>query len=427
MVGHTSLFSQVLLLVNRHQFARRVKECCAEKAAKGFSCWSQFVAMMFCQLAQAKSLREISDGLACCEGKLNHLGLQEGPKRSTLSYANAKRPWQLFEQVFYDQLGLAQSLAPKKKLRFKNKLLSLDASVIDLCLSMYNWATFRQTKGAVKLHLLLDHDGYLPVFAHLTEGNVHEMVVAKSLNFAKGTVVVMDRGYIDYKLFARWTKPGSFSSPASKRTPITGTSKIGRCPRGGNVLKDQLIRLNPVTAGAPCQEDLRLVTVWDERNQCEVRLLTNQLQFAASTIADIYRERWQIELFFKALKQNLKIKTFVGTSANAVRIQIWTALITILLLKILQFKSTFGWALSNLVALLRWNLFSYRDLWEWINRPFDTPPESLAIQGEFFDLDSILGAKPNKGGSFLKNHLPRPPNGLKSRLTCPTNNYLGQQ
>ena len=141
MIGHSSLFSQ-LLLVSRHQFARRVKECRAEKAAKGFSCWSQFVAMMFCQLAQAKSLREISDGLGCCEGKLNHLGLQEGPKRSTLSYANAKRPWQLFEQVFYDQLSLAQSLAPKKKLRFKNKLLSLDASVIDLCLSMHDWATF---------------------------------------------------------------------------------------------------------------------------------------------------------------------------------------------------------------------------------------------------------------------------------------------
>ena len=296
MVGHWSLFSQVLLLVNRHQFARRVKECGAEKAAKGFSCWSQFVAMMFCQLAQAMSLREISDGLACCEGKLNHLGLQEGPKRSTLSYANAKRPWQLFEQVFYDQLGLAQSLAPKKKLRFKNKLLSLDASVIDLCLSMYNWATFRQTKGAVKLHLLLDHDGYLPVFAHLTEGNVHEMVVAKSLNFAKGTVVVMDRGYVDYKLFARWTQAGIFFVTRLKENANYWDFEDRPLPKSSsNVLKDQLIRLNPITSGAPCKEDLRLVTVWDERNQCEVKLLTN-------------RERWQIELFFKALKQNLKIK-----------------------------------------------------------------------------------------------------------------------
>jgi IS4 transposase len=265
--------------------------------------------------------------------------------------------------------------------------------VIDLCLSMYNWATFRQTKGAVKLHLLLDHDGYLPVYAHLTEGRVHEMVVAKSLNFAKGTVVVMDRGYIDYKLFARWTKAGIFFVTRLKENANYWDFEDWPLPKSGNVLKDQLIRLNPITSGAPCREDLRLVTVWDERNQCEVRLLTNQLQFAANTIAAIYRERWQIELFFKALKQNLRIKTFVGTSANAVRIQIWTALIAILLLKILQFKSTFGWALSNLVALLRWNLFSYRDLWEWINRPFDTPPESPAIQGELFDLDSILGSQ----------------------------------
>ena len=391
MVGHSSLFSQLLSVVNRHQFERRVKESGAEKAAKGFTCWSQFVAMMFCQLAQAKSLREISDGLTCCEGKLNHLGLEEGPKRSTLSYANARRPWQLFESLFYDQLALAQSLAPKKKLRFKNKLLSLDATVIDLCLSMFNWATFRQTKGAVKLHLLLDHDGYLPVYAHLSEGNVHELRVAKSLQFPKGSVVVMDRAYVDYRQFARWTKAGIFFVTRLKENANYWDFEDWSVPKNSNVLKDQLIRLNPITAGAPCREDLRLVTVWDERNQCEVRLLTNQMHFGASTIAAIYRERWQIELFFKALKQNLKIKTFVGTSANAVRIQIWTALIAILLLKILQFKSTFGWALSNLVALLRWNLFTYRNLWEWINRPYDTPPESALSQGELFELDSMPG------------------------------------
>ena len=391
MIGHSSLFSQLLSVVNRHQFERRVKESGAEKAAKGFTCWSQFVAMMFCQLAQAKSLREISDGLACCEGKLKHLGLEEGPKRSTLSYANARRPWQLFESLFYDQLALAQSLAPKKKLRFKNKLLSLDATVIDLCLSMFNWATFRQTKGAVKLHLLLDHDGYLPVYAHLSEGNVHELRVAKSLQFPKGSVVVMDRAYVDYRQFARWTKAGIFFVTRLKENANYWDFEDRPVPKNSNVLKDQLIRLNPITAGAPCREDLRLVTVWDERNQCEVRLLTNQMHFGASTIAAIYRERWQIELFFKALKQNLKIKTFVGTSANAVRIQIWTALIAILLLKILQFKSTFGWALSNLVALLRWNLFTYRNLWEWINRPYDTPPESALSQGELFELDSMPG------------------------------------
>jgi hypothetical protein len=389
MLSHSSLFSQVLLLVNRHGFERRVREYGAEKAAKGFSCWGQFVAMMFCQLAQAKSLREISDGLACCEGKLNHLGLQEGPKRSTLSYANARRPWQLFERLFYDELTLAQNVAPKKKLRFKNKLLSLDATIVDLCLSLFDWARFRQTKGAIKMHLLLDHDGYLPVFAHLSEGNVHELRVAKNLSLPKGSIVVMDRAYIDYRQFARWTKAGIFFVTRLKAKADYVDFEDRPVPKNSNVVKDQIIRLNPIMAGAPCREELRLVTLWDERNQCEVKLLTNHMHFGASTIGAIYRERWQIELFFKALKQNLKIKTFVGTSANAVRIQIWTALIAILLLKILQFKSTFGWALSNLVALLRWNLFTYRHLWQWINRPYDTPPEALIFQSELFNLDSI--------------------------------------
>jgi hypothetical protein len=389
MLSHSSLFSQVLLLVNRHGFERRVREYGAEKAAKGFSCWGQFVAMMFCQLAQAKSLREISDGLACCEGKLNHLGLQEGPKRSTLSYANARRPWQLFERLFYDELVLAQNVAPKKKLRFKNKLLSLDATIVDLCLSLFDWARFRQTKGAIKMHLLLDHDGYLPVFAHLSEGNVHELRVAKNLSLPKGSIVVMDRAYIDYRQFARWTKAGIFFVTRLKAKADYVDFEDRPVPKNSNVVKDQIIRLNPIMAGAPCREELRLVTLWDERNQCEVKLLTNHMHFGATTIGAIYRERWQIELFFKALKQNLKIKTFVGTSANAVRIQIWTALIAILLLKILQFKSTFGWALSNLVALLRWNLFTYRHLWQWINRPYDTPPESLMSQSELFNLDSI--------------------------------------
>jgi Domain of unknown function (DUF4372)/Transposase DDE domain len=285
MLSHSSLFSQVLLLVNRHGFERRVREYGAEKAAKGFSCWGQFVAMMFCQLAQAKSLREISDGLACCEGKLNHLGLQEGPKRSTLSYANARRPWQLFERLFYDELALVQNVAPKKKLRFKNKLLSLDATIVDLCLSLFDWARFRQTKGAIKLHLLLDHDGYLPVFAHLSEGNVHELRVAKSLSLPKGSIVVMDRAYIDYRQFARWTKAGIFFVTRLKAKADYVDFEDRPVPKNSNVVKDQIIRLNPIMAGAPCREELRLVTLWDERNQCEVKLLTNHMHFVPPPLA----------------------------------------------------------------------------------------------------------------------------------------------
>ena len=389
MVGHASLFSQMLSLVDRHRFERLVREHKAERAAKGFSCWSQFVSMMFCQLAQAKSLREIIDGLACCEGKVRHLGLEASPKRSTLSYGNSRRPWQLFEALFYSILEVARASAPAKRLRFKNKLFNLDATVVELCLEMFDWAKYRQTKGAIKLHLLLDHEGYLPVYAHVTEGNVPEIQIARALSLPKGSIVVMDRGYIDYKLFSRWTKEGIRFVTRLKEKADYVAWEDRPILKASNVRKDQLIRLNPLMARAPCREDLRLVTVWDEENQREIQLLTNELRLSATTISAIYKERWQIELFFKALKQGLKIKTFVGTSANAVRTQIWTALIAMLLIKILQQRSTFAWALSNLIALLRWNLFTYRCLWEWINRPFDTPPETPPEQLELFDLDSI--------------------------------------
>lgn len=382
-----SLFSQILSLFQRSDFARHARELKAEHHSRGFSSWDHFVAMLFCQLAQARSLREISDGLQSCEGKLRHLGLESEPKRSTLSYANAHRPWQLFERLFYDLLARCQEISPRKKFRFKNKLLTLDSTIIELCASLFDWAKWRQTKGAVKLHLLLDHDGYLPVFGHISEGKVADVTVAKSLDFPKGSVLAIDRGYNDYKLFTEWTRAGVFFVTRLKRNANASVLEQRPVPKGGNVLRDEIIRLREFEAGRPDLEDLRCVTVWLEDKQEELVLLTNNFQWAASTIAAIYKERWQIEQFFKTLKQQLKIKTFVGTSVNAVRTQIWTALIAILILRYLQFKSQFRWALSNLVALLRWNLFSYRDLWEWINKPFHTPPEPSTQL--LMNLDSI--------------------------------------
>ena len=373
-----SLFSQILSLFQRSDFARHVRDLKAEQRAKGFTCWEQFVAMLFCQLAQARSLREITDGLKSCEGKLKHLGLKQEPKRSTLSYANAHRPWELYEQLFYDLLAQCQALSPKKKFRFKNKLLTLDSTTIELCASLFDWARFRQTKGAVKLHLLLDHDGYLPVFGHITDGKGSDVKVAQTLDFPRGSIVAIDRGYVDYELFTRWTRTGVFFVTRLKTNADIARVEARPVLPGGNIRRDEIIRLQPFVAGRPDYADLRRVVVWLEDKQEELELLTNHFELAASTIAAIYKERWQIELFFKLLKQQLKIKTFVGTSANAVRIQIWTALIAVLVVRYLQFRSNFRWAVSNLVALLRWNLFSYRDLWEWLNRPFDTPPEPLA-------------------------------------------------
>jgi len=386
MTNTASLFTQILSLFQRSDFVRHVRELKAERHARGFSCWSQLVAMLFCQLAQARSLREISDGLKSCEGKLKHLGLEVEPKRSTLSYANAHRPWELYEKLFYDLLGQCQAISPKKKFRFKNRLLTMDSTTVELCASMFDWAQWRQTKGAIKLHLLLDHDGYLPVFGHVTDGKVGDVKVAQRLDFPKGSIVALDRGYIDYRLFTRWTREGVYFVSRLKKNADIQIVEDYPVPKGSNVLKDQKVRLQAFVAGRPDLEDLRMVTVWLEDKQEELVLLTNHFELAASTIAAIYKERWQIELFFKLLKQQLKIKTFVGTSANAVRIQIWTALIAVLVIRYLQFRSAFKWAVSNLVALLRWNLFSYRDLWEWLNRPFDTPPEpSLQLQ---LNLDS---------------------------------------
>ena len=381
-----SLFSQILSLFQRPTFARHVRELKADYHARGFSSWDQFVAMLFCQLAQARSLREISDGLKCCEGKLKHLGLETEPKRSTLSYANAHRPLEMFERLFYDLLAQCQAISPQKKFRFKNRLLTIDSTTVELCASMFDWAHWRHTKGAVKLHLLLDHDGYLPVFGHITDGKTGDVKVAQTLDFPKGSIVALDRGYTDYRLYARWTREGVFFVTRLKTNADFVVVESLPVPKGSNVLRDEIIRLNPFMAGRPDLPDLRRVVIWLEDKQQELVLLTNNFKLAASTIAAIYKERWQIELFFKLLKQQLKIKTFVGTSANAVHIQIWTALIAVLVVRYLQFRSHFRWAVSNLVALLRWNLFSYRNLWAWLNRPLDTPPEpSLQLE---LNLDS---------------------------------------
>ena len=375
MKASCSMFSQILKLIPRIDFERIVKETGAEHRSKGLSSWSQFVAMLFCQLGRAHSLREIEGGLKSCEGKLAHLGI-EAPARSSLSYANGHRPWELFEKVFY---GLFETVAAKavgrKKFRFKNKLVSLDSTVIDLCLSMYDWAKFRRTKGAVKLHLVLDHDGYLPCFGIITDGKVADVKAAHQMHFAPDTIVVDDRGYNDFRLFAKWTDASVYFVTRMKDNTLFEVVEEHEVPKHRNILKDQTIRLTGTGAQQKCPHLLRRIEAVREDTGGILVFLTNHHGLGATTIAAIYKDRWQIELFFKALKQNLKIKTFVGTSANAVKTQIWTALISMLLLRYLQLCSRFGWSLANLVALLRMNLFTHRDLMAWLDQPFATPPD----------------------------------------------------
>jgi hypothetical protein len=386
MRSSCSIFSQILKLFPRTDFEKLVRKIGSDYRSKGLSSWDQFVAMLFCQLGRAHSLREIEGGLKSCEGKLNHLGIN-APVRSTLSYANAKRPWELYEQVFF---GLYQNISGqlalrKKKFKFKNKLVSLDSTIIDLSLSMYDWAKFRRTKGAVKLHMVLDHDGYLPCFGIVTDGKVHDVNAARMMEFSPGTIVVDDRGYNDYRLFSSWTKHGVFFVTRMKDNAQYEVIRENSVSSSSNIISDQIIQLTGIGAQEKCPHRLRRVIAVREDAGEYLVFLTNHFGLASTTIAAIYKDRWQIELFFKALKQNLKIKTFIGTSANAVKIQIWTALIAMLLLRFMQLKSGYDWSLSNLVALLRMNLFTHRDLWAWLNKPFDTPPiENLQQQMTFW-------------------------------------------
>jgi len=388
----SSIFSQILQSFSRLEFDAVVKKHKGERHARGFECWTQFVAMLFCHLGHARSLSEITGGLAACEGKLVHLGVKTPPKKSTLAYANRHRPWEIYKDMFeklYQRCAAEAMHRAKHKFRFRNKLLSLDASIIPLCIKSFDWATYRTGKGAAKLHLLLDHDGYLPKFAALTKGKTGDITVARRLEFQKGTVVVFDKGYTDYDWWLKLTRQGVYFVTRLKDDANYGIVKQREVKAGSNILRDEEILLTKIQDEGPVAI-MRRIEIWVEEKQKTMVFITNNLKLAATTIADIYKDRWGIEAFFKALKQSLRIKTFVGTSENAVMIQIWTALIAMLVVKFLQLKSTFGWSLSTLVALLRQQLFVYRDLWGWINQPFQEPPGlevGAAKQLGLFDSD----------------------------------------
>jgi IS4 transposase len=380
-----SIFNQLLQLFPRLEFEQAVARHRGERHARGFTCWGQFLAMLFCQIGQAKSLREICGGLASSEGKLQHLGLPEAPKRSTLAYANKHRPWQLFAEVFQqlqNKCGVQieqRNQTNAKKFQFRHRLMSIDASLIFLCEKAIDWGEYHRGKGALKMHVLLDHEGYLPRLAVMSGPNQPEVTVARNWRFARGTVLLVDKGYVDYRWYDRLCEDGVWFVTRLRRQAYYEVVEQRAVTPGSGVLRDQLIRLG--AQKHRLRNLLRLVEV-ERAGEQPMVLLTNHLRWEAGTVVALYRERWRIEQFFRALKQNLRVKTFVGTSANAILIQIWTALIAILLLKYLMLLARYGWSLANLVAMLRMQLFVYRDLRTWLNEPFHPPPlpEYLAFQ-----------------------------------------------
>jgi len=372
-LGHNNtVLSQILKLVCRHEFESLAKtHHCGQKLRK-MSRWAQFVALSMAQLSGRSSLRDIESNLGAQKSKLYHLGVNK-VTRSSLARVNEQQPCELYESLFGRLLNRCQAMAPGHGFRFHNKLYSLDASTIDLCLSVFPWAKFRTTKGAIKLHAAINHDGYLPSFVALTEGNVHEIKMVKYLQLPKGSIVVFDRGYIDYAWYNSLNSRNISFVTRQKRNADYQVLERREVNTPCGLTSDQVIRLTG-TKAHQCPIKLRRVGYRDPQTGKHYVFVTNNFKLAAKTIADIYKSRWQIEMFFKWIKQNLKIKTFIGTSKNAVMTQIWIALCVYLILSYLKFTSCMDRSIQQILKLLQLNLFDRRDLIELIKGQNLDPP-----------------------------------------------------
>ncbi|MDH3888130.1 MAG: IS4 family transposase [Gammaproteobacteria bacterium] len=361
MAHHNTVFAQLLKLVSRHEFEQQAKQHHEGRKLRKTSRWSQFVSLMAGQLAGRSSLRDIESNMKAQAQRLYHLGATP-VARSSLARLNEQQPYTLYETLFNKLYARCQRLAPGHRFRFKNKLYALDASLIDLSLKIFPWAHYALGKAAMKLHVGLDHAGYLPAFATVTEGKTSDIEVGRMLDFPRGSIVVFDKGYTDYKWFKHMTDRGIFFVTRIRKNAIWRVDARHPVDRTSGVTSDQLITLTGVKSQKLGMPLLRRIGYRDAETGIHYEFLTNNFQLSAQTIAAIYKERWQVELFFKWIKQNLKIKSFIGNSKNAVLTQIWVALCSCLLLAYLKFSAKLGWSLQKMLRLLQLNLFMRRDL-----------------------------------------------------------------
>jgi len=376
LAHHNTVFSQLLKFIPRHEFETLANRHHSGRSFRTASRWSQFVTMAMAQLAGRTSLRDIVDNISAQAHRLYHLGSAK-LSRSNLSRINDGKPYALYEALFGKLLGRCQSVVPGHDFRFKNPLYSLDASTIDLCLSVFPWADFRTTKGAIKLHVGLNHAGYLPEFVTVTEGKKHDVTVGRTLKFPKGSIVAIDKGYNDYGWYNQLTEKGIFFVTRLKTNAKYRTVCRRPVLKNKGLICDQTIQFTGVQTARKCPVPLRRIVYRDAETGKRYVFLTNNFKLSAKTIADIYKARWQVELFFKWIKQNLKIKSFVGTSKNAVMTQIWIALCVYLLLAFLKFQSGLQKSTQQILRILQLNLFEKRDLMALLrgDPPRDNQPD----------------------------------------------------
>ena len=358
----STILNQITAFFPRHDFEHLAKFHHTGQKFRSFNRWSQFLAMTIAQLSGRKSLRDLIININAQGRRIYHLGMRQ-TTRATLARTNEQQPYQLYKRLFYQLFTRCKSFAPKHRFKFDGKIYLLDATTIDLCLAIFPWARFRKTKGAIKLHFGLDADGYLPAFMNMTDGKGHEMQWAKALTLSPGSCVVFDRGFNDYAWYQSLTQRNITFVTRLKSNAVVEYLGKRRGRKPANIEADQRIKLNGM------KTDLRLVSYNDPESGKVYHFLTNSFELKAAVIAGLYKERWQIELFFKWIKQNLKVKTFLGTSKNAVLTQLWIALCVYLLLSFLKFKSRLGITLTTILRLLQLNLFERRSLMDLLKPP----------------------------------------------------------
>ena len=356
-----AILSQALKFVSRHEFESLANRHHSGRSFRTATRWSQFVTMAMAQLFGRISLRDIAGNMSAQAHRLYHLGSAK-LTRSNLACMNENKPYSLYEALFGKLLQQCQHLTPGHRFRFKNTLYSLDASTIDLCLSVFPWAVFRTTKVVIKLHVGRNHSGYLPGFTVITEGKTTDIEIGHTLAFPTGCIVAMDRGYIDYEWFNQLSNKGVYFVTRQKSNACYKVVAHHSVQKNKELISDQAIMFTGNHVVKKCPIPLRCIVYRDQETNKQYTFLTNHFKLAVRTIADVYKARWQVELFFKWIKQNLKIKSFVGTSKNAVMTQTWIALCVYLLIAFIKFQSKIHISKQQIVRLLQLNLFEKRDL-----------------------------------------------------------------
>lgn len=372
MAHCNTVLSQMLKIVGRHEFDKIASEHHQGQKLRKMSRWSQFIALSFAQLSGRNSLRDIESNLNAQKQHAYHLG-SERISRSSLARVNTQQPASCYEALFYKLAERCVRLAPKHGFKFNNPLYALDASLIDLSLKIFPWAHYAKGKGAMKLQVGLDLRGNIPAFANVVESKTVDTQCAKLLSLPKGSIVVCDRGYTDYDWHKSLTLQGIGYVTRQKGNAVYQVIRQNEVPMNTGVYSDCVIRYSARQSLKKHLPDVRQVLYCDMDTGQNYTFITNQFDLSAQTIADIYKQRWQVELFFKWIKQNLKIKSFLGTCRNAVMTQIWIAMCMYLLLAFIKFSNKVSASLQQMIRVLSLNLFAKRDLIALIRG--DPPPE----------------------------------------------------